>query len=106
MRFFITPEVSRDATTKKVEDEILRMTHGDDKRTNNFLQERGLAIKQDVLALFCAFSLNDKNILYVSGADTVPLHPDSNDSKPFCSENNHTSKIIIQIQKQGWRKIS
>lgn len=44
---------------------MLRMTHGDQKRTNNFLQARGLAIKQDVLVVFCAFSLNDKNTFYV-----------------------------------------
>lgn len=73
------------------------MAHRDDKRANNFLQERGLSIEKDVLVLFCAFSLNNKNTLYVSVAGTVPLHPESNNSKPFCSENNHTSKIILEI---------
>lgn len=59
--FFIIPEVSGNDTTKKVEVKTLRMTHGDDKRTNHFLQEKGLAINQDVLVAFFAFSPNDKN---------------------------------------------
>lgn len=59
--FFITPEVSGDDTTKRVEVKTLRMTHGDDKRTNNFLQERGLAINQDVLVAFFAFSLSKRH---------------------------------------------
>lgn len=82
------------------------MTHEDDKRTNHFLQESDLAIKQDMLVEFCAFSLNYKNMLHVSVADIVLLHPESNNNKPFCSESNHTSNIIIDIQKQGLRKIS
>lgn len=106
LRFFIRFEVNRDDTTKKVEDETFRMTHGDDKRTNHFLQERDLAIKQDVLVVFCAFSLNDKNTLYISVTDIVLFDPESNNNKPFCSESHHTSKIVIEIQKQALRKIN
>lgn len=44
-------------------------------------------------------------LLYVSVTDIVLLHPERNNNKPFCRENNHTSTIILEIQKQGLTKV-